>query len=262
MGKTSFRAMFDTIAEDYDAVRPSYPQAVFDTIVRVTEVAENASLLEIGPGTGQATKAFATRGYKITAVELGEQLAALCRKNLAAYPKVRVINGSFEHVRFLKSSVDLVYAATALHWVAAEKRFRKPHTILKSGGHLAIIHTQHVSDGEGDAFYFAMQPISVKYRVGAERHNNFTLPKRADMQPDALDQNLFTQVHFEIFPIVITYSAKDYVRLLGTYSPILAMEPSTRASFLTEIEALIVEKFGGNVTRHSAITLTIGKKVR
>ncbi len=261
MGKTSYRAAFDSVSEDYDASRPRYADEIIDTIVRVSGIAVDASLLEIGPGTGQATIGFAKRGYRITAVEIGEKLAALCRKNLSAYPNVRIITGSFEHVRFPKESFDLVYAATAFHWIPFERGCRKAHALLKKNGHLAIIDTRHVSDEEGDLFFLVTQPISVKYKVGAERHNNFLLPRREELKADPLDEKFFTPVFFATFPLAIRYTAKEYVRLLGTYSPILALEPTVRTAFLTEIEQLITEKFGGSVVRHSAMKVTIGRRI-
>ncbi len=261
MGKASFRAAFDTVAEQYDEARPRYSDEIIDTIVRVSGIAVDASLLEIGPGTGQATIGFAKRGYKITAVEIGERLAELCRKNLAAYPKVRIITGSFEHVRFPSASFDLLYAATAFHWIPAEKGFRKAHNLLKSGGYLAIIDTRHVSDEGDDVVFLATQPISVKYKVGAERHNNFVLPRRDELKADPMDEKFFTPVFFSTFPLAIRYTAKEYARLLGTYSPILTLEPAVRTAFLTEIEQLITEKFGGSVVRHSAMKLTIGRRI-
>ena len=44
----------------------------------------------------QATLPLAERGYEITCVELGEQLAAVARHKLASFPNVEVINTNFE----------------------------------------------------------------------------------------------------------------------------------------------------------------------
>jgi hypothetical protein len=67
----SLRATFDQVAELYNQARPAYPDALFSTLIQVTGLSPTAKVLEIGPGTGQATKALASYGYDITGVELG-----------------------------------------------------------------------------------------------------------------------------------------------------------------------------------------------
>ncbi|MCW2974924.1 MAG: methyltransferase, partial [Actinomycetia bacterium] len=70
----TLRAPFDRVAELYDRARPTYPS---DLIVDVAALGPR--VLEIGPGTGQATRALAERGAQVTAVELGKSLAELAR---------------------------------------------------------------------------------------------------------------------------------------------------------------------------------------
>lgn len=72
------------------------------------------------------------------------------------------MTGAFEDVIFPSESFDLVYAATAFHWITPNVRFSKPYNLLKVNGHLAIIHTNHISDEVGDEFFFASQPIYKK----------------------------------------------------------------------------------------------------
>ncbi len=118
----------------------------FDTLVQTTKLPSQAHLLEIGPGTGQATQPLAKRGYKITAIELGSELASVARETLKNYADVQVLTGAFEEIELPEQSFDLVYSATAFHWIKPEIQFTKPYKLLKSNGHLAIIHTNHVSD--------------------------------------------------------------------------------------------------------------------
>jgi len=176
-------------------------------------------LLEIGPGTGQATEPLAKRGYDITAVELGSDLAEVARKHLADYKNVKVITGAFEEVAFEQQTFDLIYAATAFHWIKPEVKFSKPHKILKDSGHLAIIGTNHVSDENGDEFFFASQPIYKRYKPGGKHDGNFRLKRVDELTADEVDENLFTPIFFHAFPHIVSYSAKEYAQLLNTYSP-------------------------------------------
>ncbi|HET8788172.1 MAG TPA: rRNA adenine N-6-methyltransferase family protein, partial [Actinomycetes bacterium] len=68
------RSTFDQVADLYDRVRPGYPAALFDDLAELAGVGPGARVLEIGPGTGQATVPLAERGCRVVAVELGAGL--------------------------------------------------------------------------------------------------------------------------------------------------------------------------------------------
>jgi 16S rRNA A1518/A1519 N6-dimethyltransferase RsmA/KsgA/DIM1 with predicted DNA glycosylase/AP lyase activity len=95
-GRERLRSTFDGAAALYDEVRPGYPEGLFDDIVSLSGVPSGGRVLEVGCGTGQATLPLARRGYEILCVELGGNLAAVARRNLAGYPGVEVLTGDFE----------------------------------------------------------------------------------------------------------------------------------------------------------------------
>jgi ubiquinone/menaquinone biosynthesis C-methylase UbiE len=55
------RASFDDVAERYDRARPGYPAELFDDLAALTGLRAGDRVLEIGPGTGQATLPLARR---------------------------------------------------------------------------------------------------------------------------------------------------------------------------------------------------------
>lgn len=254
------RETFDQEAELYNAIRPTYPGALFDALVEATNLPSKAKLVEIGPGTGQATRPLADRGYDITAVELGIGLADVARQELRRYPNVKVITGSFEDTELPANSFNLVFAATAFHWIKPEMRFSKPHRILKRGGHLAIIHTNHVSDEQGDQLFNASQPIYHKY-YGNDGSSKPTLPAAADVQPTELDDKFFKLTLFACFPMIVDYTADEYANLLNTYSPTLALPKDKRLDFIRDIKAIINERFDGKVAKHFVMSLTVAEPV-
>jgi SAM-dependent methyltransferase len=256
----NLRTTFNSEAELYHAVRPRYPEALFEALIEKARLRDGAKLLEIGPGTGQATEPLAKRGYDIIAIELGDDLAEVARKALGKYENVRIVAGAFEDVELPQHSFDLVCAATAFHWIRPEFKFTKSHGLLKERGHLAIIGTNHVSDGKGDEFFLASQPIYKKYKPGGMHDESFRLNRTDEVKAEEVDENLFTPIFFRAFPLVVPYSAKKYSQLLATYSPTISMEANRRATFLEEIERLIEEKFGGSIQKHFAMTLTIATK--
>src|SRR5208282_5991855 len=86
------RQTFDRAAGIYDRVRPEYPEALFDDLITLTGLTPGDDLLEVGCATGKATRPLARRGFRITCVELGPELAAAARRNLTGWP-VEVVQG-------------------------------------------------------------------------------------------------------------------------------------------------------------------------
>jgi SAM-dependent methyltransferase len=255
---TELRRTFDRVAELYHAIRPRYPSALFDTLVQETRLPPRARVVEIGPGTGQATQPLARRGFDITAIELGGELAEIARRELRRYPNVRVITGAFEDVELPDHAFDLILAATALHWIAPGARFAKPHRLLKPSGRLAIIHTRHVSDERGDTYFHASQAVYDRYYPRGDRDAP-TLPAAEDVHAAELDSALFRMTAFERFPIEVEYTAVEYAQLLNTYSPTLALPEDQRRGFLADIATVIERELGGRFTKRLVMSLTVAE---
>ena len=77
--RESRRTTFDAAADRYDRARPEYPDDLFDELVRRTNLTRGSLVLEVGCGTGKATRPLAARGFRVTCVELGPELARSAR---------------------------------------------------------------------------------------------------------------------------------------------------------------------------------------
>ena len=256
----TLKRTFDEVARLYNEARPLYPDELFVNLIAATGLQPGSTLLEIGPGTGQATTPLARKGFDITAVELGAGLAEVARNELQDYKNVQIIVGAFEAVTLPERSFDLVFAATSFHWIEPSVRFVKIHNLLKDGGHLAVIHTHHTSDEKGDAFFNASQPIYDKYDF-TDKHKKPEFPQHKDLKPTDLDESLFRLKYFQSFPVVIRYSANKFVQLLNTYSNHLVASQPVQQAFYGEIEALINDRFQGTVDKHFSMSLTIAEKI-
>jgi ubiquinone/menaquinone biosynthesis C-methylase UbiE len=254
------RQTFNEVPLLYNEARPGYPDELFSTLIDVTNLHRDSKLLEIGPGTGQATKPLAKKGFDITSVELGNSLTELAKYELRHYSNVQILTGAFEEVVLPATSFDLIFAATSFHWIETSAKFLKPHKLLKNKGHLAIIHTNHVSDEKGDVFFNLSQPIYDRYDF-TDKHRKPKLPESNEVKSDEMDERLFRLIHFELFPVVITYTAKNFVRLLNTYSNHLAASKEVQIAFFQEIETLIMDKFQGKIDKHFSMSLSIAQKI-
>src|SRR5215211_2574155 len=131
-GRQGQRVTFDEDAERYDRARPGYAPALFDDLAVLAGLGPGSRVLEIGCGTGQATIPLAERGYHVVAVELGAELAAVARRNLARFPAVEVITAAFEAWPLPPEPFDLVLSATAFHWIDPAVRVDKSADALRA----------------------------------------------------------------------------------------------------------------------------------
>jgi trans-aconitate methyltransferase len=262
----SLKHTFTEVAELYDQARPVYPPDLFISLINQTGIKPSSKLLEIGPGTGQATKPLAEYGSSIVAIELGPELAAVAKRNLSKFPNVNIQTGSFEEASVPEQSFDLVYSATAFHWIKPEFKFLKPYKLLKPNSYLAIIRTVHIGNEDYDPFHKAVHPLyeefglADKFQSGGPKPLQ-PLPRIEAVKPEPLDEKLFESVYFHCFPMNVTYTAQEYIDLIGTYSPHLAMKDSDRHRFHQAVHDIIHNQFGSRLDKPYGMSLTIGRKL-
>jgi SAM-dependent methyltransferase len=251
---TELRIIFDEDAELYDRARPAYPEPLFDELMRVAGLRAGDRALEIGSGTGKASVALARRGLRLTGVEPGENMARVARRNLSDFPAAGVQVGAFESWPLPAEPFDLVVAATCWHWLDPDVRFARAAEALRSGGALAIIDTCHVSDERGDEVFLRFQEFYD--RCDPRGADIWELPRVSSLEPPTVDQDLFREPAFRAFPWVGTFTAREYLDLLSSFSGHRAMAPEDRACLFDGIAGVIADR-GGTVEKHQAFTLTV-----
>jgi SAM-dependent methyltransferase len=236
--RDALRATFDEVAELYDRARPRYPEELVDDLVALAGLRRGDRVVEIGPGTGQATIALAERGLAVVAVELGEALAAVARRNLARHGDVEIRTGDFDEVDLEPASFDAVAAFTSFHWLDPATRLDRCARLLRRGGALAVVATQHVLPEGGDPFFVAVQDA---YAAAGEKR--VERPPRPEEVPDIREELVaagrFAAVDVRRYLRDVEYDADAYIDVLETYSGHRALEPATRERLYTDIRGLI-----------------------
>ena len=134
-----FRKVFDLIPEEFDRWRPRYcPEALKD-VIAYAGLGPGKKVLEIGPGTGQATEPLLLTGCDYAGIDLGEHLCAFMRERFREYPNLRVICGDFCTHDFGAEKFDLIFSAAAIQWIPEETAFCRCRELLKPGGALVMI---------------------------------------------------------------------------------------------------------------------------
>lgn len=250
------RKTFGSVAEQYDRARPDYPREIFDDLAELAELGPGSRVLEIGPGTGKATAELARRGYAVTGVELSPELAEIAARNV---PDAEIVVGDFETWQPDEAGFDAVVAFTAFHWIAPELRYAKPARLLRPGGALAVIAGPHVLPPDGDPFFAEVQE---DYDAVVPRPDN--RPPRAPEDVDGWAAEFeasgrFPDVVERRRLVALTYTADEFVDLLGTFSDNLSLPEEQRHELFRRIHARIATRPSGTVTSHHLLTLTVGR---
>ena len=65
---------FDCVADDYDRVRPAYPEELVDEACSYARLTAGSHVIDVGCESGQLTEALAARGLCVEAVDPGRAL--------------------------------------------------------------------------------------------------------------------------------------------------------------------------------------------
>jgi SAM-dependent methyltransferase len=253
------RQTFDRVAESYDRARPQYPDTLFADLVALTGIKPGDELLEVGCATGQATLPLARRGFRVTCIELGPELAAVARRNLAGYP-VEVIEGRFEEWRPVEP-VRCVFAATSWHWIDPAVRYAQAWRALRPGGHLAIWAQGHVFPAGGDPFFREIQGVYDEIGEGLPAGTVWPRPGELPDERAGIEASgLFEVVAVRQYDWEVVYSAEEYIDLLGTFSGHLTMADWQRDRLFGEVRRRLAQRRDQSVRRGWGAVLQVARR--
>ena len=240
---------FDRVAELYDRARPRYPAQLYDDLAEVTGVGPGARVLEIAPATGITTVELARRGYDITAVEMGRNLAAVAHRNLERFSRARVEVSRFEDWPIPDEPFELICCATAFSWLDPTVRASKCAALLKPGGHLAVWDTLHV-DGGTSQFFIDMQECYERWMPGTEPGLRCPGIAEANQSRYGLDRDgRFEPVAVREYPVVIAYTTETYLEVIQTYSGHIDLSAENAEGLYACIRELMDLRYGGRIEK-------------
>jgi SAM-dependent methyltransferase len=194
-------------------------------------------------------------------VEIGADLAAEARRNLGGFPQVNILNGAFETWAPPQAGFDLVFAATAWHWIDPAVRYRKAWELLRDGGHLAFWEAAHVFPAGGDPFFRELQDVYDEIGEGLPAGAQFPAAAELPDQRAGIEATgLFTDVTIRRFGWEIEYTADEYIRLLDTFSGHIAMAQWQRDRLYGEIRRRLAERPDGRLRRGWGAALHVARR--
>ncbi|WP_019680983.1 class I SAM-dependent methyltransferase [Ruminococcus flavefaciens] len=254
---------FDSASKEYDKMRPGYPDELYRKIFSYINIDENSCAAEVGSGSGQATKPILDTGCKLTAIEYGVNMSVLLKEKFVGYPGFNVITGKFEDIEFHENSYDLVFSATAFHWIPEQKGYTKVYSMLKHGGAFARFANHPFISRNNTALAKEIEEIYDKYYYSYYKKQRSTVTEYSREQSEMIaliaEKYGFSDIRYHIFQRERVFSANEYICLLGTYSDHIAIEKEVRNEFFSRIEEAI-KRHDGTITIEDTIDLQLSRK--
>ncbi len=123
--------LFDQQAEHYDQCRPTYPSVVIDEVLGPEPA--RLDVLDVGCGTGIASRQIAERGANVLGVEVAPRMAEIARNH-----GIDVEVAPFEDWDAGGRTFDRVISAQAWHWLDLPVSTAKAASLLRPGGRLCL----------------------------------------------------------------------------------------------------------------------------
>ena len=254
--------VFNEVPELYDRVRPGYPEELFADLAAVTGLDERTSVLEVGCGTGQATRPLAASGAAVMAVEAGAAMADLARRRLAGFGNVTVETSTFEEWDDRGRRFDVLMAASSWHWVDPSTGWRRAHDVLRPGGWLALLGNVVMRrPGEPEV-----------YAETADLHERFCPGNPAWGHPPLEDEVRYTGESWEVpggwfdpafvrwYPMAQWFTGEGFADLLRSTSLYRALDPGVREPLLDAIAERIRTRLRDRAARRYLSVLGVRRR--
>jgi SAM-dependent methyltransferase len=251
--------LFDREAERYDRCRPTYPAALIDDLLGPRP--EGLDVLDVGAGTGIASRLMVERGAKVLGVEVAPRMAAIARNH-----GIDVEVGAFEDWNPAGRTFDRVTSAQAWHWLDLSVATAKAAFVLRPGGNLCLIwNAGYHSDDLADALaavYRRVLPSGghTVYR-GYGAHRASDAKSGLDRELAALAANPeFGDAAEKWYPWTQTYQRDEWLEQLLSRSDHTALGPSVQSRLFEAIGSAI-DDFGGSFVMNFETVLITATRV-
>ena len=247
--------LFGQHAEAYDRFRPSYPDAVIDEMLG--PVPAGLEVLDVGCGTGIASRQIAQRGAKVLGVELAPRMAEIARGH-----GVEVEIAAFEGWDAAGRTFDRVTSAQAWHWLDLPIATTKAASVLRPGGRLGLIwnagcQPDDLADALEGVYESVVPPGSHRLFRGYAANRLSDFKTGLDSEIDAVSAVPdFGAPTEKWFPWTRVYQREEWLDQLVSRSDHAALEPAVRGSLFEAIGAAIDDHGGSFVMNFETVLIT------
>ena len=248
-----FRKVFDTIPEQFDKYRARYSKELFDFLIEYASIGEGSLVLELGPGTGQATEPILETGCDYHAIELGGHLYEKMVQKYGDRSNFHIVNDDFITHDFKEQRFDMIYSAATIQWIPEEVAFSKTFELLKPGGTLAMILLSAEYRSTNEALYNKIQKVydeyfkpETVYTHGGFKYENATAYG-------------YTGFERKDFYGKREMTADEYVAFCGTHCDHIVVPEPYRTRFFEGLRNAVLEE-GNKLVYSDTYILYLAKK--
>lgn len=253
------RRLFGLDTAAYERGRPGHADEVYDVLRERCGLRPGAKVLEIGPGTGQASARLLELGASpLVGLEPDPALAGFLRDRLGE--RVQVRETTLEDAD-LEDDFDLAAAASSFHWVDEDVGLARIRDALRPGGWVALWWTAFGDGNRPDPFRDATDPLTEALPRGpAEVKDRRPFAHDAENRISALERAGFAEILVRRIEWWHTWDTDGIRGLFGSFSSTLSLEPHERDAFLDSIAEIAERDFGGRVTKPVVTALYTARK--
>lgn len=258
---------FNTDPDSYDKFRSTYDQALFNDLIEYSKLDSSKKVLEIGIGTGQATQYILETGCQVTAIEIGDELAEFTRKKYKDYDNLDIITCDFESVELLENSYDLIYSASAFHWIPLNEGMTKVKKLLKSDGVFAWISTSPIPDDSYEATFKDIQKVYGQYPQyfnkdmgdGSLKYLIQMTERKLDNRGGIFKEYGFNNIEKKLYTGERIFTHETYPLMTSTFSDHKVMKYEDRIAFQESLKN-VIKDHGGLFKLKDRFLLCMGTK--
>jgi SAM-dependent methyltransferase len=245
LDRSEGRTVFGRDAAAYDRGRPGHPERVYEVLRELCSLRHGTRVLEIGPGTGQATRRLLELGADpLVVVEPDQALARYLPTVTDERPAI--LAAPLEEAKLPAGFFDLAVAASSFHWVDTQRGLTVVREALHPGGWWAMWWTHFGDRSRPDPFRDAIDHVvgSLPASPGGRG-----ISRNREEGLAALDAAGFESAQHELVPWSHEWDATGIRDLFATFSPIARLARARRDAILDEIERIASEAFGNRVVK-------------
>lgn len=245
--------LFGLNPQGYQDTRPDYPMWIFDHLRACGALVDGTPTLEIGAGTGKATRHLLDYGANpLTIVEPDARFAALLATAINAAPATcRIVHDSFEDVVLADNQFDLIAAATAFHWIEPTAGLRKIKRLLRRDGFVALFWNVLGDLDKEDPFHNATQSLLAPLAVGpSEKPNSVPFALDRGARQAEAEAAGFTKTDYRESRRSLVLTTDAVGKLYESFSHIQRLDADLRAKLLDDLMTIADMQFNGRVVRN------------
>ena len=250
-----YRKVFDKIPDQFDKFRPRYSAELFADLISYAGIGPDVPVLEIGPGTGQATDPVLDTGCDYHAIELGEHLYEKMKEKYGSRPNFHIVNDDFITHDYGTQKFDMIYSAATIQWIPEAVAFSKTFDLLKPGGTLAMMLTSDDYRTPNEALYNRIQEVYANYFKPKARYTEMHAPFSYTNAP------AYGYVDFERREYYgkRVFTADEYVSYCGTHCTSLVIPEPYKSLFFNGLKEAVLDA-GNRIVFNDTYVLYLAKK--